>query len=76
VCGGAQTVRGFTRSLCSRADAAHVSREWKGNWMSKGQRGNKEAKKPKKVKSAVKPVVSGDAIPIATGPAAAPLKKK
>lgn len=44
--------------------------------MSKGQRGNKEAKKPKQAKPAVKPLAPNDTTPSATGIPARPLKKK
>jgi hypothetical protein len=44
--------------------------------MSKGQRGNKEAKKPKKLPSVVKPAVPDDKAPGVTGLAASPTKKK
>jgi len=44
--------------------------------MSKGQRGNKEAKKPKKVQPAVRPVAPTDKTPGVTGPVAGPWKKK
>lgn len=43
--------------------------------MSKHQRGNKEAKKPKKVAPAVKPLLPGEALP-ALGPAAAERPKR
>ena len=44
--------------------------------MSKGQRGNKEAKKPKKATPAVKPVAPSDTTPRVSGFAAGPMKKK
>ena len=44
--------------------------------MSKGQRGNKEAKKPKKLRPAVKPVLSEGATPSAGSVAVSPQRKK
>jgi len=44
--------------------------------MSKGQRGNREAKKPKKAPSTAKPQLPGDATPGATSPASNVLKKR
>jgi hypothetical protein len=42
--------------------------------MSKGQRGNKEAKKPKKAPASTKPLAPGGSTP--TAPAAAPPRLK
>ena len=44
--------------------------------MSKGQRGNKEAKKPKKGQSAVKPLAPTTVTPAVTGAVPDRLKKK
>lgn len=44
--------------------------------MSKGQRGNKEAKKPKQAKPTVKPLTPNDTTPSAARVPALPLKKK
>jgi hypothetical protein len=43
--------------------------------MSKGQRGNKEAKKPKKAPAPAKPVLPAGELASRSGPAAAPRLK-
>jgi len=48
----------------------------KETMMSKGRRGNKEAKKPKQVQSAAKPLSSASVVPAATGVAPDRPKKK
>jgi len=48
----------------------------KETMMSKGRRGNKEAKKPKQVQSAAKPLSPASVTPVVTGMAPDRLKKK
>ena len=43
--------------------------------MSKGQRGNQEPKKPKKVQAPIKPLVPTGALPAATTASATPKQK-
>jgi len=44
--------------------------------LSKGRRGNKEAKKPKQAQSAAKPLSPASVLPTVTGAAPGQLKKK
>jgi hypothetical protein len=75
-CASAQIAKQLARTMTARVDTAQVSPEAKEKRMSKGQRGNKEAKKPKKAQSGVKPVVPDERLPGVTGLAPGPTKKK